>query len=579
MGFFNKLFSFRAAALMAAGFLFASASPAAASSANVTLENRADLGIIRGMVRDEGGNPISDATVAIFRLGTSKLLKQVHSASNGSFLARILPGTYTVLAVAQGFNPVTLSDVEVNRAADLVYGFRLERAGSGNTLPEKRADRNSVKWRYRAAQMQRAIYQDHEGKAPIDETSTAQNQQGEPEPTTPNKRGQAVVETYFASSSRSNYAGVNFASMMPAGSTAEIIFAGQVGTGPNSPIRLETDVNFRPNDAHQIRIGSSFGKFGTISSGAGPKSLGQFSLQAIDEWKFRDGVILVLGMDYSRFTGAGDDFSLSPRLGLQFDVNSKTRLRTAYSTQTEERSWAHAIELENSTIAFREPVSIEDLVVKNEKPRMNKSSRMEFGVERILDNRSSIEANAFFDTTLGRGVGLSSISFDSLGVGSVAEFVGDQQGNSRGLRVVYSRRLRGPFNLSAGYSLGNGQKLSPKAISNPADIFETSFFQSFFSQLAADLKTGTSVKTVFRLSPQATVFAIDPFKGRLAIYDPGLSVYITQSLPTLGLPIRAQAIVDGRNLFDFQGGIRNEDGALKLSGQGRTLRGGILVRF
>jgi hypothetical protein len=31
--------------------------------------------------------------------------------------------------------------------------------------------------------------------------------------------------------------------------------------------------------------------------------------------------------------------------------------------------------------------------------------------------------------------------------------------------------------------------------------------------VAADMKTGTSVRTIFRLSPQATVFAIDPFKG------------------------------------------------------------------
>ena len=38
---------------------------------------------------------------------------------------------------------------------------------------------------------------------------------------------------------------------------------------------------------------------------------------------------------------------------------------------------------------------------------MNKSSRFEFGIERVLDNRSSIEANVFFDTTVGRGVGLT----------------------------------------------------------------------------------------------------------------------------------------------------------------------------
>jgi hypothetical protein len=84
---------------------------------------------------------------------------------------------------------------------------------------------------------------------------------------------------------------------------------------------------------------------------------------------------------------------------------------------------------------------------------------------------------------------------------------------------------------------------------------------------------------VFRLSPDATVFAVDPFQGRLAIYDPSMSVLVTQNLPTLGLPIHAQAIVDARNILEFQTGVTGEDGSLRLLGQGRTLRGGILVRF
>jgi hypothetical protein len=132
---------------------------------------------------------------------------------------------------------------------------------------------------------------------------------------------------------------------------------------------------------------------------------------------------------------------------------------------------------------------------------------------------------------------------------------------------------------SAGYSFGNGQKLSSAAISDPSNVFESDFFQSFFAQVAADLKTGTSVRTIYRLSPQATVFAIDPFKGRLAIYDPGLSVFVTQSLPNLGLPFRAEAIVDARNIFDIQSGLFGDEGSLRLNAQRRMLRGGIQVRF
>jgi hypothetical protein len=235
--------------------------------------------------------------------------------------------------------------------------------------------------------------------------------------------------------------------------------------------------------------------------------------------------------------------------------------------------------MEGRSVAFTEPMSVEDLFVVNGRPRMNKSSRLEFGIERVLDNRSSIEVNAFLDTTAGRGVGLYSFALDTLDGTGFGEFVANQLGHATGLRLVYSRRLNGTLTTHVGYSFGKGQKISEIASKNPSDVFENDFFHSFFAELVADFKTGTNVKTVLRLSPEATVFAIDPFQGRLAIYDPGLSVLVTQSLPSLGLPIRAEAIVDARNIFDFQSGTFTDDGGIRANAQRRMVRGGIQVRF
>ena len=39
---------------------------------------------------------------------------------------------------------------------------------------------------------------------------------------------------------------------------------------------------------------------------------------------------------------------------------------------------------------------------------LERSHRLEFGIERVLDNSSNVEATAFFDTTSGRGVGFLS---------------------------------------------------------------------------------------------------------------------------------------------------------------------------
>ncbi len=547
------------------------------ANANVVIvESNTNLGVIKGIVRDEAGSPIAEASVAIFRNGTSKLLKQVTSGRDGSFLARIIPGTYTVLAVAQGFNPVTLFGVEIGRAAELTYGFKLERAGSGNTLPEKRVDRNSSKWRIRAAQMQRAIYQNREGKAPVEVEIAADVTNADE---TTHRKGQTVFETYFASNANGNFAGANFATLLPMADDIDVVIAAQLGKGRGAPQRFETSITARSFDDHQFRFTASGTKISGSGSVSGDRSLGQVSFQALDEWKVREGIILVYGFDYSKFVGAGDDSSLSPRLGLQFDLNSRTRLRSAFTSQNEEKSWARAIDLEGQSLAFVEPVAVEDLFVANNRPQMNKSRRLELGVERLIDNRSSIEANVFLDMTSGRGVALNSFGFDTLGEDGFGDFVANQQGRSQGIRVVYTRRVNRLVTASGGYAFGNGQKLAPNAITDPTHMFENDFFQTFFAQVATDLKTGTSVRTVFRLSPRATVFAIDPFKGRLAIYDPGMSVFVTQSLPNLGLPFRAEAIIDARNIFDFQSGIFGEEGGLRLNGQRRMLRGGIQVRF
>jgi hypothetical protein len=561
--------------LIAAPAIFASNG----ASVRVTIEKTSNLGVIKGIVRDQTGTPIGDAVVGIFKGGTTSLLKQVTSGTDGYFLAKVLPGKYTVLAVAQGFNPVRILGVEVGRASEVTYGFNLERAGSGNTLPEKRGDKNSSKWRLRAAQMQRSIYQNREGKDPItadETTATDLDAATEKERV---GRGQTVVDTYFAGSSAGSYAGLNFATLLPVTSDAEIVFAGQTGLGKNAPQRFETGVRYRPSADHQLRFTGSIAKLGNLAGPDHDRSFGQVSMQATDEWKLKEGVILVFGFDYSRFFGAGNDMSISPRLGLQFDVDNKTRFRTAFTTQTEEKSWANAIELEGESFAFTEPQAIEDIYVVGGKPRMNKARRLEFGVERLLDGRSSVEANVFVDTSMARGVGLNRLSFDTLDGSGFDHIVADQQGRTMGLRVVYTRRVTDALSTTAGYSFGRGQKLSPSAIKDPNSIFENDFFRSFFAQVAADLKTGTTVRTVFRLSPDATVFAIDPFRGRLAIYDPGLSVYLTQTLPTWGLPIRAQAVVDARNVLDMQNGIFGEDGSVKFSAQRRLLRGGLQVRF
>jgi hypothetical protein len=214
---------------------------------------------------------------------------------------------------------------------------------------------------------------------------------------------------------------------------------------------------------------------------------------------------------------------------------------------------------------------------------MDRSHRLEFGVERVLDGSSTVETSAFFDTVNGRGVGLLSLPAAGLTrAGSAALLnIANQQGGAQGLRVVYTRRIGEHLKASAAYAFGRGQELSPEgAGARPDQLFRAAFFQTAAAQLDASVLEGTSVRTILRFSPSAAVFAIDPFAGRLAVYDPSLSILVTQELPNFGLPVRAEATVDARNLFDALTRAEEADGSqLTLGALRRSLRGGISVRF
>ena len=147
------------------------------------------------------------------------------------------------------------------------------------------------------------------------------------------------------------------------------------------------------------------------------------------------------------------------------------------------------------------------------------------------------------------------------------------------MRVVYTRRLNRVWSASAGYAFGRGQRLSASGFSTPAELFENGLFQTAALQIGAGFDTGTQVRTVLRFSPEATVFAIDPFAGRLGVYDPSLSIQVTQELPSFGLPVRAEAILDARNILDAQVSSENGDVLTFVGNSRRSVRGGISVRF
>ncbi|MGZ5483291.1 MAG: carboxypeptidase regulatory-like domain-containing protein [Pyrinomonadaceae bacterium] len=552
------------------------------------------LATVSGTVRDHRGLPLSGALIQIIREGAKKVVTEARTAADGSFSAKIPAGRYSLKAVAAGFSEVLFSSVTVAPSAEIAYRFNLEPLGAGRTYPEQRSDRDSAKWRLRSAQTQRSIFQANEGtdatvaaaesEASTDDEVSVVNASAD-ESDKSGVRPQGVVETYFAGSSNplgSSYQGLNFAVALQASESIDFIFAGQTGTG-EAPQRFEAAARVRLNDRHRLGVtagGAKLQAFGAIADKFAQGNLGQISVRAVDEWIVRDGFVVVLGMDYSRFFGAGNDASFTPRLAVQFDATARTRVKVAYANMADTGDVQSVATFESSNAVFKRPTT-QPVAYVGGRAVMARSRRFEIGLERELSSRSNVEATAFVDMTSGRGVGLLAMPASAFSGDNAAAMirVANQKGSARGVRVVYSNRLNHVWNASAGYSFGRGQRLSSAGIRNPAQLFDGAFFNTVALQIAGDWSTGTHVQTVFRFSPEATVFAIDPFAGQLAVYDPSLSIQVTQDLPTFGLPLRAQAILDARNLLDVQTTTSNGETLLLVAPNGRSVRGGISLRF
>jgi len=558
---------------------------------------------VSGSVRDSKGQPIAGAIISLIRVGADEIIKQVKSAADGSFIAKIAPGRYSLRAIADGFGAVLFDSVQVRPSDEVIYRFNLEPVGSGRTAPELRKDRDDRKWILRSRAGKRSIFQageaddetlnallaaqeaaDELGGLPLEDGITQTG--GTESSATRGPRSQGVVESYVATSSGPQayrFAGLNFAFARPVGDRVDLIFAGQTGVGANAPQRLEATTGIRATDNHYLRLNIAAGVVNSFnpSNEEEGRPLGQLSLRAVDEWVVRDGIVIVLGLDYARFLGTSNARSISPRLGVLFDAGPRTRIRAAYTSAGDWTSAAQSVaEFEDNQVIFQQPDSSPVAFVDG-RAVMERSRRLEFGAERVIDNASSIEATAFFDTTSNRGVGLFSTPLSAFSgeAGEPLMNVANQEGSARGLRVVYTRRISRILSASAGYSLGRGQKLSTGGLTNPSGVFDDGFFQSAAFEMNAKLDTGTRVHTVFRFSPRATVFAIDPFAGRLAVFDPSLSILITQELPTFGLPVRAQAVIDARNLLDKQTCAEDGENFISVDAARRSLRGGISLRF
>ena len=595
------------------------------------VEGSPSLAFITGTVKDDKGAPLSGAIVALLESSlVGKVIKTMKTDDQGKFTASVAPGSYRLRAEAAGFKSEQLPRINLDAAVRFSYDFALKRV---DTLVDRRGDSKDARWTARSVPRSILHIQDPDVVA---DNKSAENQQDKIEDryTEYGLSFHGAVQFFAASSAGrggqpgANFFGTNFAIASSLNKNVEIALVGQQGFGTGAPQRLAAITTMRPADNHQITTsvgygtidlaaplrrnelgdgealplteipgGNQVGQAGQvgrigaplIARNTKPHALNQFSLSAVDQWQVFRPLLIIYGFDYSRFAGSlsKNRESLLPRFAVQYTPSAQTRINLAVTPGSDEaRNSVESFNTENMRVPFETRTAE---TVSGQDPMPDRSRRFETGIEHLFGKgSSSVEVTAFYDVISGHGVGVMALPLEATpetqaAFQQVAHQVAAMNGAARGLRVMYARHFNDCVTASVGYSFGRGERLNEAALDEitPARLFTGGFFQVASAKLDLDFtqQTGTRISTVVRLSPSAVIFAIDPFAGRMSVYDPNLSIYVTQDLPSFGLPLRWQAIVDLRNLLDQANSVEDGTTQIMTLRTGRSVRGGIAFRW
>jgi len=580
------------------------------------------LAVVTGTVKDERGTPLIGATVAVLEpRPRGKELKSVKTDTQGKFSAGVSPGVYRLRAAAEGFISMLSSRVIIDRPTKVNYDFALK---STDTLVQKRGDSDDYRWIARGAPRHAMNLNEAGEEEEVEQTAdVAQNIS-----TTQRSSFHGMMQLVAAGSGSraglpgADFFGTNFAFTGSLGGNFEMAFIGQRGAGHLAPQRLAAIATMRPGANHQVTATVGYGQIALARkmyadvdemidpipdarprlrtpapldavpvNPSGPSrvaSLEQLSVSATGSWQVFRPLLVIYGFDYSRFVGSVNRRdSVLPRFAVQYSPSARWRMNAAVTPGTDQQNDSpEGFNSENIQTTFEtSPAEI----AFGEAPILDRSRRFEAGFERLFGKgNSSIEAAAFYDLISGHGVGVLALPLEAspethATFQEVAHQVMAMNGAARGVRLVFNRRLGDHVMASAGYSFGRGSRFNHAPVDSitPAQLFRSGFFQVATAKLDLDFteQTGTRVSTVIRLSPSAVVFAIDPFAGRMSVYDPNINIYVTQELPNFGLSVRWQALVDVRNLFDEASGV--DDGVFQLiaARTRRTVRGGLAFRW
>ncbi len=513
----------------------------------------ADLGDIRGRVKDSAGVPLVGALVIAVGSMQNSPERMVFTDKSGAFqIPHLLPGNYSIRISMPRFLPAMKQDVQLNAGGSAILTVNLQNALEVVRRAVSR-DKEDIAWTLRSSRSTQPVLRLTETQLP-----------GKPhDAPAPEYSGyfQVYSKSVETSSGAKDGVGSQFSVTMPLAAKSQFTLNGQYSESPTEPRGFGATYQFAPTDRHRSRIGVKVRQGALFADPLQASLLREVQVEYGEDLQWSDHIVFNYGAAVGRADAASDRNYFRPKFGISWVPEARTTFTASATSQA--------------------PAMVDDPIRGKEyfdrtlyvPPSMERYSHVEVAVSRVVTENLEVSAAVFRDRTDTQAL------FVSTGDKRQAVVILDTRNRpAQGFRVHMNRRFRN-VETGIGYtsSSGIGIKLASADHNDLRKQMVGKQFQVVSARFRADVDTtNTEITAIYRWTSGFSASRIDSYQQLFEYNDPTLSLTVAQNLPGLRMiPGTIQAILDARNLFEHSFGPN----LMQAAQYPRLVKGGINIKF
>lgn len=540
----------------------------------------AQSGKISGYVRSATGVPQMGATVEV-AAGANIPAQTAYTNNQGFFvLSGLLPGRYNVKVSAPAFLPTLRENINLHTGSSLVLNFTLNTLFEAISLfPERKQptdDQDDWKWTLRSTSSRPVLRVVNGGAVVV--------AQQERDPL--RARVSFIAGSQSAGFGAGSGYGTDFQVEQSLFATGTLSFAGNLAYSDGMPGGTFRAAYSRElgNGAHP-EFGVTVRRLG--SSGLAPRSetLQSVETSASNRMQLTSSMEMQYGAAFQSIQFAGRHSAVRPFATLDWHLTPNTLLEYRFAT-----SLPSTRELKGFDTSPRDLTEANPRVtLEGDRGQVEKASHHEISLSRRI-GRNSMQI-AFFNDRISdvalTGVGIPDAVLSGM-LPDIFSGTFSYNGGSlstRGLRIVFERKLPGEVTATFDYAFGgvldmDGHNLAWDEVRS---MLQTTDAHEIAAKVAGTLPAaGTRWIASYGWTSVPGLTSVDAFNASPGQADPYLSIFVRQPLPrSRFVPGKVDAVIDVRNLLaqGYVPVLASDGNTVYLVQSARSVRGGVAFTF